>query len=1143
MKTGKSIWRRLLVIVISVAMMLGCLGGVVFADTPREVAENEAYLHEYGSIQSKVELGKQFTVLNSTDSTLTVKDPTGKNITEDGILEYTASVLGNYKVTYSNENVSYSYIINCYEDAEYFIEVENNGATIPTFVESGAKKNLPSFHLAKKVDDKVEYVEEGVKLFYQIDNGEKVDVTDNENAEITFSGAGSRMLVLSAQFEGSTKTYNEKYTVNVQSNFKDEGRPTLRPIANMPSSGSINTKVTLPKATAEDDYDDNVEVIVTVTDPDGKPVKKVTPNDYDYAPIMKAAEYDALEDAKFDNNDNMSFYPTKNGTYLATYMAKDDAGNESTQHTYRIVVSDKTGPVIVETEDDLIPTVWGLKAVQNAEGENANMVLEIPLPQVVDNLDEFILDAAENPGSGNIKMSVEVKNPDVVVASWSNLTPNAIMNEEHIENAEKGSHKKYYKDDAEGVKIVTNEGGNPYLRLNFNDFYSDESEDDNKAKAGITGIWTVKFTFRDAAGQGGYNKSQKVYSIDVRDLTFIDEEKPTITEPTFPDYIIVNNEETTYTVPTIIVKDNYDSRLTEEYYIYSGEVPAEADRFFVKSGEELKLGMQDDVAYLENEDGKRLTLNEKLSFAYSAKDDAGNKAELKNENEEDYSVTVYAAKNGWNKDNAEFNIEDEIVDDYLGWFKIDNIEQPEFVGFELTVKDEEGNSLDGVTSNVFFTKGETQSLYVKDIRFDPANTGDYEINIRLLDAKNNSFVYAKKLHADVDDGNVTIDSKSAAIWNRTGSARQSYMLERRPFTVSGTEADQYIRVFKIRGGRYSLLGYEFTPIDQGGYEITEYYGKQAELVSATEDFKSYLTYNAAYGMNVTDENSTKIETDDKIPSYIENKTKEPDNANIYQGVPGEYFYITPHFVAYSDAQNYNVSLKYTNPNGNTIDAQKVYEYVGEEDIKADNEKYYSFKEEKGVYEFFGSYALMLRSDGSYKLTATASIGTQKEEQTYTIKVGDIVAPQFSLTDTSAAKENVGNLFEYRTFKVDDFSNDVASDITVSYNIYEPGSNNSQISEVSGSIKLNKLEEKNGEYRIKLDNDYKFEKSGDYTVKIVLRDKAGNESTRTYTITVSTTTASTPTSLTMLSTVLIIVGILLIIGVVVYLIRFRKRKAN
>ncbi len=1156
MKTGKSICRRLLVLIVSVAMMIGCLSGVVFADGPRAVSENEAYLHEYGSIQTKVELGKQFKVLEANEGvTLKVKDPTGKNVTADGN-EYTASVLGNYKVIYSNDNVSYSYIINCFEDAEYYIEVENNGASIPTFVERGASKQLPKWHLAKKVDDEVEYVEEGVMLYYQIDNGAKTEVGD-EDVSVVFSEVGSKMLVLSAQFDGSSKSYSEKYTINVQSNFTDSNRPTLRNISNMSSSASINTLVTLPKATADDDYDDNVEVIVNVTDPDGKPVKKVAPDENGYAPKMTDGEYDQLEDAKFDNIDNMSFYPTKLGTYTVTYVAKDDAGNESTQHTYKIAVSDKTGPVIIESEDDLIPTVWGLHGVQNKDGENVDMVLNIPIPTVVDNYDEFNLDAGENPGTGDVKMTVEVKNPTDTVARWSLLTPQSIMNDQHVANATEGSYKKFYKSNSgdnvyEGVKIVTEGGGNPYLRINFDDFYSEESDESNsdddlnKVKAGVTGIWTITFSFRDGASNGGYNNSQKVYSIDVRDFTFTDEEAPVITEPTFPDYIIVDSEETTYTVPNIVVSDNFDSRLTENYYIYSGD-DNEDNRLYVEGGEVLNLGIDEDGnSYLANEDGDKITISDSISFAYSAKDDVENEAQLKDEDGNDYSVTVYAAKNGWAVEDVKFDIEDEIIDGYIGEFAIEKIEQPEFVGFELSIKDEDGNSLDGVTSNVFYTEGENKALYVKDIRFNPGKSGDYEVNIRLFDAKNNSYVFAKKLTANVDDDKVTIGNRNAALWDRVGNARRSYMLERRPFTVNGSEADKYIRVFKIRGGRYSLLGYEFTPIDQGGYEVTEYYGKQDELIAESDNFASLLTYNASYGMSVSDANSARIDTDDVIPSYIKDLTKEPESKNKYQGSKGEYFYITPHFIAFSESQSYDVSLKYTDPDGNSANAQKVYEYVGEDaNIKEGDEKYYSFKAVEGEYEYHGSYAFTLDKNGAYNLEATAKIGSDVVTENYTIKVGDIIAPQFTLTDTSTAKANVDTLFEYRTFKLEDMQadKDPASEITVYYSLYEPGSSNSQVSSVSGSIKLDKLTASNdGEYRIKLDNDYKFAKSGDYTVRIVLRDKAGNESTRTYTITVSTTTSSTPTSLTMLSTVLIIVGILLIIGVVVYLIRFRKRRA-
>ena len=57
------------------------------------------------------------------------------------------------------------------------------------------------------------------------------------------------------------------------------------------------------------------------------------------------------------------------------------------------------------------------------------------------------------------------------------------------------------------------------------------------------------------------------------------------------------------------------------------------------------------------------------------------------------------------------------------------------------------------------------------------------------------------------------------------------------------------------------------------------------------------------------------------------------------------------------------------------------------------------------------------------------------------------------------------------------------------------------------------------------------------------DEAGNESKQEFEITVTNSTSNSGISLATLSTILIIVGVLLIAGVLVYLFRFRRVKKN
>ena len=774
MKKIKSIWMRLLVIVISVAMMIGCFGGVVLADGTGTAPTQGVSLHTSGKIPSKVALGDSFSVpAVESGVTVSVKRPDGVELSASE--SYLASNLGNYTVTYTNGDVSYTYTINCYEESEYFIYVENNGATIPSYIKLGDSFTLPAWSLATYDDDQnlVELNEDdNVTVSWSLTGAAR---EEEAGESVTLNALGSQIVTLSAQFTGSNKVYSKEFTVIVQSNLADTKAPTIRNIANMPSSASVNTKVTLPVAVAEDNYDENVLISVSVVDPNGQAVKEVELNDNDYAVRELTA------DRKFDNDRVTTFYPTKTGTYVVTYVATDDAGNSSSEHTYKISVSDRTGPVIVDVKDDLIPTVWGLTSVENAEGDvltGDDLTVEIPIPAVVDNFDVFNLNTAEEAWSGNISMTVEIANPTVTVARWSALTPADLQNGKTINATEPSNsvYNKYFKDDVDGVTIGVNTKDQAVLRINFGDFF-DEASNDDKTKAGVTGNWTISFSFRDAANNGGYNNSKKVYNINISDMAFVDDEAPEVEAPALPDYLIVGGENDTYTVPAIVVSDDKDSALTEVYRVYSA---SESQYINVVGGEELSIVEETNKYYFENEDGDRIELGDAIYFAYSATDDAGNVTVLKDGDDADYAINVYAARDGFESTGVSFDIVDSVEagttnEQIVGNFTVTGIAQREFVGFELTIKNEDGIALDGVSSYFFFSKvGDVESLNVRNIKFNPANSGEYELNVRILDANGNSYVYADKFTAVKTDDSVVVGPQAAATsWSSTGTANKS----------------------------------------------------------------------------------------------------------------------------------------------------------------------------------------------------------------------------------------------------------------------------------------------------------------------------------------------------------------------------------
>jgi hypothetical protein len=71
--------------------------------------------------------------------------------------------------------------------------------------------------------------------------------------------------------------------------------------------------------------------------------------------------------------------------------------------------------------------------------------------------------------------------------------------------------------------------------------------------------------------------------------------------------------------------------------------------------------------------------------------------------------------------------------------------------------------------------------------------------------------------------------------------------------------------------------------------------------------------------------------------------------------------------------------------------------------------------------------------------------------------------------------------------------------------------------------------------------FTLDEAGKYTVRYEVIDEAGNSAVKEFEITVTGKSSGSGISLAALSTILIIVGVLLIAGVVVYLFRFRKVK--
>lgn len=1097
MKKAKSIWIYIFVIVLSVAMMLGSTNLVALADTTPVANGTKMFA---GNTVTKVRLGESFDV---PQGNYTVTAPNGTTVIAAGN-RVVAEQLGNYVVTYTanvsdpEKEVNYSYNVYCYEEKEYFLYVADNGTTIPSYLAVNGTITLPDYYLAYEDEDGkiVKVASANQSVDYSITSGAK-----NGNV-ITATDAGTMYLTLNAcigSFATATKIYSQEFQIKVQPGFEDTVNPTLT-VVNVPTKGDINSKVTLPVASATDDFDSKVYIEVTVTDPNGEKVKEVEVNDYDYATETTANE------VKFDNKDVVDFYPTMEGSYKVSYKAIDDAGNESATHNYYIDVADKLSPVIVDINSEVIPTAWGL-AVTNEDGDMDDTSFVIPMPTVIDNA----------TATNDIALTVEIKNTngdsEVTIAKFSDTIANYMTGVALPE-----TYEEYFVD---GTELTFTQEG---LRFDFNDvkFGADSmhiTEED------MFGEWQIVYSVKDAENNTSASNAKKTFTINLSN-SFEDKDAPSIDELVLPKYIMVGANEDEFVVPSVVASDSNDTALNVSYVITSdaafnagnkvGNVPV-VEEIELNGGETFEIVEDAGVYYIKttiNNAEVALKLDYTLTVNYSAIDDAGNRV-IGEEKTIDVLYADAVKNQNITVDMSNINTTGNAGEKVnLGSFTVSNVEYREYTGFEVVLKDYNGEAISGLTLDTYYNKlGDV--MHVENINFQPAVAGIYELYISVFDVTGNTQVYAYAI--DIQGNSNSGVEATAEVMPTAGSVRTSYNLKHNKVSGIVGSYDDYVMVYRISGAGFRLMGYEFTALYQGKYSFTESYKSDAN------ETVEQATYYDSYSISVDSTESPVIEVQGVMPSY---SATTATVTKVGQYKEGEYVEL-PAIVAFNEYENAEIEVLVTDPDKTNVKVYAMYKTDAGE---------YTF--EKDGNKVTGQYAFSATKNGTYTVTVNAyTQGSSKATRTYSIAVGDVTAPIFTVVASSASnKAIVGDKFVIRN--ITDVRDDVdvlEGKINVTVKLYDPSSSSTAVHTVNKTW----VAWKNDSNVTK--TDYTFTKSGTYTVEYTISDSRGNSAVQKYTITVSGKSAKTPISTTALSTVLIIVAVALIAIVVLYFVRFRKVK--
>lgn len=1157
MKKLKGILLTVVTVILAVAMLVGTATVSVFADNTNAPAVKAVGDKATATLVRKVNYGDTVKEIfgDNTVSISNIYSPSNNDILAEPKEEDKAfNEIGAYTVKLNN---GYSYEISCTLDKDYELRVAHNGADIPTYLKAGESFVLPAAALwFKSEQEYVDYEKEtdaGIATVYCEIEGATVKYKGNAHTgdiivsgdynpekdgadkyEITLPNAQTYTVHYYCKVNGGSKYIFKDYTVNVQKKFEDKSAPTLG-LVNVPTNISLNTKVTLPKATATDNYDKNVKVEITVEEFDKDqnkyvPVKHVEPDENGYGTAYTDEEYAELKDEVFENDYNLSFYPVHATKYKITYSAKDDAGNPVvSEHVYETTASDRTAPVLKNIDEDKIPTVWGLKSVKKENDETVSTLLKFPTPEFVDN-------SRETP-----KVRFELRDTvnNNVVISFENINDKEGDGAKYKYSSSKPSAGLYPTAENEEItweSLVTDGTGGLDL--------TKYTELDSMKGKTVTGKYTVRYEARDSVP----HTTSRTYNIDIQD-EFSDTKAPLINDVKFDDkFIVFTNEETDFNIPMLEVSDDNDAKPTVEYKLYAadadGNVQTEGDKnlneITVEGGETAKLELKEGVPTLTVEEGKVIKFNDTykyLVYSIVATDDVGNEATLSNKKEgvafkkEDLIAVVDGSKLA--APTLEFNGNGVVttpsepstratafvtemkegVRTTVGGFTVtpaDTDKNREFYGFEIslyTVKDAGTPELwtAGEVTLKTYWDDTAKELHVDDITFAAPRVDQVIVFVRAYSVSGASTIAGKTIN--VTEKNASGGTTSAIDWRNEGTVYTEYTIKNRELQKPEdiNEDKNYVVREIVGNGKFALTGFRFSAYNAGSFTFSEYYNRKDELGGGLVLFD-----NGAKDTIVISETATPVwNLQDKMPTYV--KLNEAVSL--------------PKLVASTEYANAKVELTATfKPAGSDTKVLTVAKTIDEtgKDISIDKDT--------------GKYTFTPKSDGTYTFKYSAFYGDNGSvDVEYVVKAGDVTPPDFDVQGEHATTATENDTFEFHAIKLGE-NEDGESKMTFTKTLKDPAGTAVYTVKGTGPSYASATKPTDG-------SKYTFTKTGNYTVEYSVKDQAGNETLYTETITVSAANVSSPISTKIISTILIIVGVLLIAGVILYFVRFRKVKSK
>jgi len=1110
-------------------------------------------------VPNRVEFGQTVDVAQalSGDAGAQVIAPNG-SIVLDGSSSNTSFVadqLGHYSLKVAN----YTYNIESYLKDQPILEVvyADDDLPLPTITKSSSVIKLPTMQV-------VTYDEQGERhLIATLDNGTDVQVIDDtgsvavntEDGTVQASPNNTTMFVRYQYQDTSNKIpyLSKEYTIKVQQNFENKDIPTLN--VSSPSNGNVNVKLDIPKATGSDKYDKNLRYDITVTH-NGNNVPMVTVD-----PDTGYANGTLAEEVKFDNDRNMSFYPTEAGEYILTYRATNSLGNSSEIMTFTVRVLDNSAPVFKKINDYKIPSQWGLQ-VQKAN----QTTLDTTDPVAVDpptvyfpnpeNEDLWIVDNLSQTGTvGNaptdqkITVSMSLTNPQGdTILSFSDLYGNP----EQTNSANVGA-------------LGSNESANLVLKdlklrdgLNFNVY--NQVILANNAKT-IEGDYTLTYRARDAQNQ----VSTKTYKINLS-RTFTDLIAPTISNSDIDDLptFVVANSDLDMTLPNPIVSDNSSTRLNNTYNITDGAAtyPLEGSEKLVyvqDTNNSANTGIY--VTKLEKDqdiidEGNLLATptsgnidDVKYTIGLTTIDSVGNYLQNPNNSNDlspfTYTKDIDVVSAGWEAGTlnvtavttpTQSDSTIEVDDSNITFDQGDG----NLVGFEVAVN--KIANYDGTTfvplatpepvNNVALTtrlNDTTGTIDLTKMSFKPSTNGQYSIVIRGFDINGQNIITSKiQCITKIGSGGGWGSARVRDVSSIARAVELPTQIElgneyKLPTYTHGSISDYYF-TRTIEGGRFELVGDRFTPYANTTYTFDD----KGYTSNGSGGYDESQLNDRPYYSSVTDTEAPtlRLAGDRNIAMYLPLTSANDDDEDDWNlDADGNNFitYILPQVIA----SNNNNNARVTTPTVTNTSVTNGTVTVNTLTLTPSDRGYY-LSGGNGDDDITG-YGFTPTQSGVYTVTYNAEANGQTGTLTFTIYIGNITSPSFTLKNATVTTRANGDSFDFEVVEADGDTDGTRFE-------YEKILNDPSHSEVA------RLSGEGTRDRINNGSSWTLDKSGQYEVIYRVTDPTNGITTeRIDYITVTADSNNAPIPLAVISTILIVVGVVLILGAFVYLVRFRKVK--